>query len=175
MILLWLRIRMRFALIVVAIFAGVLLASFAVLQPRPPAAIASAPPVAASTAEQVAAKAAEVETARKVAAEKEKAEAEEAQVYADAKGALESVRYSLADPESALFKDVWAVRGQIADAPPTTFACGTVNAKNGFGGYVGYTPFVAVGSTVLTPQDGIFERVFRQVCLSGEKLFAVEV
>jgi hypothetical protein len=166
---------MRFALIVVAIFAGALLATFAVLQPRPSPAIVPAPAVVAPAAEQVAAKAVEVEAARKAAAEKERAEREEAQAYADANGALESVRYSLADPESALFKDVWAVRGQIADAPPTTFACGTVNAKNGFGGYVGYTPFVAVGSTVLTPQDGLFERVFRQVCLGGKKLFAVEV
>ena len=165
---------MRFALIVVAIFAGVLLATSAVLQPRSTPAIAAAPAVAAPTAEQIAAKAAEVEAARKVAAEKEKAEAGEAQAYADTKVALESVRNTLADPDSALFKDVWAVRGQIANAPPTTFACGTVNAKNGFGGYVGYMPFVAVGSTVLTPQDGIFERVFRQVCLGGEKLFAVK-
>lgn len=164
---------MRFSLIVVAIFAGVLLASFAILQPQPTPAIASVPAVVAPTAEQVATKAAD-ETARKAAAEKDKADREEAQAYADAKVALESVRNTLADPESALFKDVWAVRGQIADAPPTTFACGTVNAKNGFGGYVGYTPFVAVGSTVLTPQDGIFERVFRQVCLGGEKLFAVK-
>ncbi|EJL32223.1 hypothetical protein PMI01_02603 [Caulobacter sp. AP07] len=166
---------MRFALIVVAVFAGVLLASFVALQPRPTAATASAPAVAAPTAEQVAAKAEAEEVARKAAAEKEKAASEEAQVYADAKDALESVRNTLADPESALFKNVWAVRGQIADAPPTTFACGTVNAKNGFGGYVGYMPFVAVGSTVLTPQDGIFERVFRQVCLDGKKLFPVEV
>jgi hypothetical protein len=166
---------MRFALIVVAIFAGVLLASFAILQPQPAPAIASVPAVAAPMAEQVATKAAVDETARKAAAEKDKADREEAQAYVDAKVALESARNTLADPESALFKDVWAVRGQIADAPPTTFTCGTVNAKNGFGGYVGYTPFVAVGSTVLTPQDGIFERVFRQVCLGGNKLFPMQV
>lgn len=166
---------MRFALIVAAVFAGVLLASFFILQPRPTRAIALAPAVAAPTAEQIATRTAADEAARKAAAEKEKAQAEEAQAYADAKGALESVRNTLADPESALFKDAWAVRGQIADAPPTTFACGTVNAKNGFGGYVGYTPFVAVGSTVLTPQDGIFERVFRQVCLGGKKLFPLQV
>lgn len=101
------------------------------------------------------------------------AEEQEAQAFASANEAVQSVRTSLADPDSALFKDVWAVRGQIAGAPVSVFACGTVNAKNGFGGYVGYTPFVAIGSTVLTPQDGIFERVFRQVCLGGEKLFPV--
>lgn len=101
-------------------------------------------------------------------------EQDNAEAYTAAKSAIDSVRYSLADPDSALFKDVWAVRGQIADAPETVFACGTVNAKNAYGGYVGYTPFVAVGSTVLTPQDSIFERVFRQVCLDGKKLFPIQ-
>ncbi|WP_156402212.1 hypothetical protein [Caulobacter sp. Root1472] len=118
------------------------------------------------------AKAAEDEEAR---AEKAKTEQEEAQAYASAKNAIESVRSSLADPDSALFKDVWAVRGKLAEAPEGVFACGTVNAKNGFGGYVGYTPFVAIGSTVLTPQDGIFEGVFQEVCLDGKKLFPVQV
>jgi nucleoid-associated protein YgaU len=166
---------MRFVLIVAAVFVGVLLVSIGALQPQQTAATASAPAAAPPTAEQVAAKAEAEEAARKAAAEKEKAASEEAQAYADAKEAMNSVRYSLADPESALFKDVWAVRGQIAGAPPTTFACGTVNAKNGFGGYVGYMPFVAVGSTVMTPGESIFPRVFQQVCLGGKKLFPVQV
>jgi hypothetical protein len=119
-----------------------------------------------------AAKTAEGERAR---AEKEAAEQAEAQAYASAKEAIQSVRYSLADPDSALFKDVWAVRGKIKEAPEGVFACGTVNAKNGFGGYVGYTPFVAIGSTVLTPRDGIFVGVFREACLGGTKLFPMQV
>lgn len=73
-------------------------------------------------------------------------EQNDAEAYAAARSAIDAVRYSLADPDSALFKDVWAVRGQISDAPETVFACGTVNAKNAYGGYVGCTPFVAVGS-----------------------------
>lgn len=100
-------------------------------------------------------------------------ETNDAEAYSAAKSAIDSVRYSFADPDSALFKDVWAVRGQISGLPEGVFACGTVNAKNAYGGYVGYTPFVAIGSTVLTPQDSIFERVFRQVCLDGEKLFPI--
>ncbi|WP_343698412.1 hypothetical protein [Caulobacter sp.] len=111
----------------------------------------------------------------KAQAEKDAAEREEAQAFASANEAVQAVRYSLADPDSALFKDVWAVRGQIDGAPEGVFTCGTVNAKNGFGGYVGYMPFVAVGSTVLTPQDGIFEQTFQRVCLEGKKLFPVQV
>lgn len=130
----------------------------------------------AAQREQEAAKQAAVAAREeKLKAEKKAAEEQEAQAYASAKEAVQSVRYTLADPDSALFKDVWAVRGQIEGAPEGVFACGTVNAKNGFGGYVGYMPFVAVGSTVLTPQDHIFEGVFRDVCLGGKKLFPVQV
>jgi hypothetical protein len=115
-----------------------------------------------------------VEEAR-VRAEKEEAERQEAQTYASAKQAVESVRSTLVDPDSAVFKDVWAVRARLDGTPEGTFACGSVNARNGFGGYTGYTMFVAIGSTVLTPQDSIFTGVFQTVCLDGKKLFPVQV
>lgn len=51
---------------------------------------------------------------------------------------LEAVRNRLKDPASAQFRDVRLVEfsfGQVV--------CGEVNAKNAFGGYVGFTPFVS--------------------------------
>lgn len=42
----------------------------------------------------------------------------------------------LKDPDSAVFKDVWHVGGGRA-------LCGQVNAKNSYGGYSGFRPFVA--------------------------------
>jgi hypothetical protein len=45
-------------------------------------------------------------------------------------------RYVLKDPESAMFRDIQALkRGNV------TTICGWVNAKNSFGGYTGYVPF----------------------------------
>lgn len=127
--------------------------------------------IEAATAEERT-RAAQEEAAR---TKKQEAERQEAQAYASAREAVEAVRSSLTDSDSAIFKDVWAVRGKLAETPEGVFACGSVNAKNSFGGYVGYMPFVAIGSTVVTPQDGIFEGVFREVCLGGKKLFPVQV
>ena len=52
--------------------------------------------------------------------------------------ALSQVRNSLKDPDSALFKNV-----RLVDYFDGKVICGDVNAKNSYGGYVGYTPFVA--------------------------------
>lgn len=53
---------------------------------------------------------------------------------------LERVREKFRDPESARFKDLMATQlpGQ---SRPTI--CGSVNAKNAYGGYVGYRRFMA--------------------------------
>lgn len=53
------------------------------------------------------------------------------------------VARSLKDPESARFGDVVAGK----DPKGIVFACGYVNAKNSFGGYVGDKPFEGVLST----------------------------
>ena len=55
--------------------------------------------------------------------------------------ALQQVRDSMKDPSSAQFEDVQAVAYQDGKV-----VCGSVNAKNSYGGYVGFTPFVAVAS-----------------------------
>lgn len=52
-----------------------------------------------------------------------------------------TVRAALKDPDSAKFGPEMKLYG-----PKDNFlACGTVNAKNGYGGYVGYVPFMISG------------------------------
>lgn len=53
----------------------------------------------------------------------------------------EAVKHHLRDPGSAEFSGV---------AVNVESACGFVNSKNGFGGYVGKAPFVAVGRNAQT-------------------------
>lgn len=58
-----------------------------------------------------------------------------------------TVRTRLRDPDSASFRSVFVT-------PNGLMVCGEVNAKNGFGGYVGYRAFLAVGDSVDIAQDG---------------------
>ena len=51
-----------------------------------------------------------------------------------------AVKNRLKDPDSANFNDVHIYPGASAD---DRWVCGAVNAKNGFGGYAGFMPFVA--------------------------------
>jgi hypothetical protein len=51
-----------------------------------------------------------------------------------------AVRAQLRDPESA------KIESQVVMRNGQRTVCGTVNAKNGFGGYTGETPFVGVGN-----------------------------
>ncbi len=54
------------------------------------------------------------------------------------------VAASLRDPASAQFRDVFT--GGVAGRAVPDTVCGEVNARNGFGGYVGYARFVAAAS-----------------------------
>ncbi|WP_423708625.1 hypothetical protein [Undibacterium sp. WLX3042] len=51
----------------------------------------------------------------------------------------QQVTHNLKDPESAKFREVKLNKAKTA-------LCGEVNAKNGFGAYGGYQPFVATDS-----------------------------
>lgn len=53
------------------------------------------------------------------------------------------IAVKLKDPEAARFKDV-------EFNPETGVACGQVNTKNSFGGYVGYQDFIVKGDFALT-------------------------
>lgn len=60
-----------------------------------------------------------------------------------------SVKYDLKDAPSAQFREIRAARsdnGKVA-------ICGSVNSKNSYGGYVGFSPFLA------SMQDGKVEKV----------------
>ncbi len=119
----------------------------------------------------------EAESARVAAAEKviaddkAKADAKEWQAniyYGIASVSYSTMKASLRDPDSAIFRDVWAVNGTL-DGSPVTAACGVVNAKNAYGAYVGEQPFMAT-SIVWTPDRPGFAEAYRSVCLDGEKL-----
>lgn len=53
-------------------------------------------------------------------------------------GAKAKIAAKMKDPESARFADLVSV----VDKGGTSIVCGWINAKNSYGGYVGYTPFV---------------------------------
>ena len=86
--------------------------------------------------------------------QEERAKAEEGRRYAEThavtmtkglQAAVETaVRTELKDPNSATFKHYRAFR----DKDGALRVCGAVNSKNSFGGYVGFTPFVAYVSEV---------------------------
>lgn len=57
-----------------------------------------------------------------------------------------TVRESLKDPDSARFKDVRSAGGGAV-------GCGTVNARNSMGGYVGDTPFLVWGDSFHTATE----------------------
>jgi hypothetical protein len=59
---------------------------------------------------------------------------------------------TLKDPESARFSDLYAIAGE--NAKPGEYAvCGRVNAKNSYGGYVGYRPFLVMDTHVVIAGD----------------------
>lgn len=55
-----------------------------------------------------------------------------------------AVRARLKDPKSAQFGDAIVTERAV---------CGSVNAKNGFGGYTGSQPFIVIGSVAFMPDD----------------------
>ena len=59
--------------------------------------------------------------------------------------AQDSIKATLKDPDSAKFQNI-----RIADYDGGKVVCGEINAKNSYGGYVGYKRFVAgiSGSTI---------------------------
>jgi hypothetical protein len=64
-------------------------------------------------------------------------------------GGEQAVKARLRDPESAQFRNEVVVH-----KAKTTALCGEVNARNGFGGFTGYEPFIANGSDmVVFPAD----------------------
>lgn len=60
------------------------------------------------------------------------------------RAALEgAVTENLKDPSSAKFRKIELVDSKEANKPGEGIYCGEVNAKNSYGGYTGYMPFIA--------------------------------
>ncbi len=75
----------------------------------------------------------------------------------------DKVRERLKDPESAEFRKARVYRG-FNNIPAV---CGEVNAKNAFGGYNGFSGFIAGGDLVFVEQDmasGEFQKSWKQIC-----------
>ena len=84
--------------------------------------------------------------------------------YDAIRDAKQLVREQLRDPDSAVFSSVYVLGN------PPQVVCGVVNAKNGFGGYVGKTPFVDVlhsGTVVLANQSKAAFRYVVKTCGLG--------
>lgn len=62
--------------------------------------------------------------------------------------AIGAVRDKMKDPASVQFRNVKQVKYKSG-----MLLCGEFNAKNGYGAYTGYQPFIAGGLGVLMPSD----------------------
>lgn len=83
------------------------------------------------------------------------------QLISDAKAAIIQ---KLKDPASASFRDVVYV--PTAQGTGGT-VCGEVNAKNAYGGYVGFTPFFVVGQSALLRDElnaQVFDSIYGRSC-----------
>ena len=99
----------------------------------------------------------EEEAAKAAAATKAAAEREQAALIA---AKQELVRRALKDPGSAQFRNYSTAVGTLKDGTTNEVNCGYVNAKNGFGGYVGERPWYvyriwdgSTGVCVSTPDE----------------------
>lgn len=73
-----------------------------------------------------------------------------------------AIKDALKDPDSAKFGEE-----DVRDAKRPV-VCGTVNAKNGFGGYTGMRPFIVIGSRAAVqddPTDGRFVKLWNSLCI----------
>ncbi|TWG93604.1 hypothetical protein L599_001200000640 [Luteimonas sp. J16] len=71
--------------------------------------------------------------------------ADDEAAIAEAKSAVER---QLRDPGSAQYRDVFVRPGKQG-----VIVCGEVNAKNAYGGYVGFKPFMVAGTSVMLASD----------------------
>lgn len=74
----------------------------------------------------------------------------------DTQRAKDIVAADFRDPDSVQWRNVHSV----TDAIQGNFVCGEVNARNGFGAYVGYRKFVVdmdKGTAVIEPQSSSFD------------------
>lgn len=91
--------------------------------------------------------------------------------------AKKAVRERLKDPESARFGKI-QIHSFTFEGKEFLGACGTVNAKNSFGGYVGMRRFISVGNVTGTwlqgtDEDATFDDSDTKIC-SGPVTYTVD-
>ena len=83
-----------------------------------------------------------------------------AQLIAQAKAA---VTKDLKDPDSALFRNL----AVYTTSTGALAVCGEFNAKNSYGGYVGYKQFASSASVVFTEADSVWSVLKPALCSSA--------
>ena len=81
------------------------------------------------------------------------------QTIADAKA---KIAVKMKDPESAKFADL-----VVIDSGKIPIVCGWVNAKNSYGGYVGYKPFFVMGKFAEVRDDASAGRLNNHIAFNG--------
>lgn len=85
--------------------------------------------------------------------------------YSNKVFAQQQVTKVLKDPDSARFQDVTVVKPKNFDPKRPGIVCGSVNAKNSFGGYTGFKDFVVIaGIPVLEDGTNDFVRLWNKQC-----------
>lgn len=82
----------------------------------------------------------------------------------------------LRDPESVQFRNTRAYRlpnGNVV-------VCGELNARNGFGGLIGFTRFLTAGTSAMADEPGtlqaaVFENAWRQVCVDKPEAMPISL
>lgn len=102
-----------------------------------------------------------------------RADQERAELAAIRDEAISTVKGELVDPFSAHFRGLYHYPGATTEGRPTTIVCGEVNAKNKFGGYVGWKEWIYVdGSAYLDGPEGdvstILAGTYLKLCRANE-------
>jgi hypothetical protein len=71
---------------------------------------------------------------------------EDSKAVAAAYAAEQQVRAALKDPEAAHFSTNWHYSRVVCDDGPHEYVCGSVNAKNSFGGYSGNQLWLSIST-----------------------------
>lgn len=97
--------------------------------------------------------------------------------YAYRAAALDTLgrfKAQMRDPSSVTFRNLVIVH--VAGGAKTwenSAVCGEVNARNGFGGYTGYVPFIAADTFSTTPSDQSFGALFAANCNPSQQVMAI--
>lgn len=109
-----------------------------------------------------------------VAAVSARSENSEFAYRAAALDTLGRFKAQMRDPSSVSFRNLVIVH--VAGGPKTwenSAVCGEVNARNGFGGYTGYVPFIAADTFSTTPSDRSFGALFPANCNPSQQVMAM--